>query len=165
MLFLWFMLFCPPLCCPTRWRGKNRRVCGVSPVSSSWTSWIETAPTLMLAYNIMPTKRGFLRCLKRGVSEMLKATLFLLEEGWGIFQVDSMQIRLSADPCKRTSLPAQEVCSERAAMDIVKSSSWKGREAARASPAWAAEGKEREHMGKPHHRGIRQMMAGRGVGS
>lgn len=103
------------LCCSTWWRGTTRRVCvcGVSPVSSSWTGWIEIVPTLMLAYNIMPTKRGF--------SEMLKATLFLLDKAWGIFQVDSMQIRLSADTCKGTSLPAQEVCSERAAMDIVKS--------------------------------------------
>lgn len=108
----------------------------------------------MLAYKIKATKKEF--------SEMLKATLFLLEEAWRIFQVDSMQIRLSTDTCKGTSLPAQEVCSERAAVDVVKSSSWKGREAARATPSWAAEGKETEHVGKPHHGGIRQMVAGRG---
>lgn len=135
MLFPSFILCCPLLCCPTRWRGTTRRVCvcGISPVISSWTSWIGTASTLMLAYNIMPTKRGF--------SEMLKATLFWLEEAWGIFQVNSVQIRLSAVTCKGTFLPAQEVCSERAAMDIVKSSSWKGREAARASSAWVDEGR------------------------
>lgn len=135
MLSPWFMLCCLPLHCPTWWRGTTKRVCvwGVSPISSSWTSWIGTVPTLMLAYNIMPTRRG-------------------LSEAWGIFQVDSMQVRLSADSCQGTSLPAQEVCSERAAMDIVKSGSWKGREAARASPAWAAECKERAHWKAPSWR-------------